>query len=86
MQLIPNCLIRKVRLRLNLTQKHPTLGIVFAALAAVLFGLNASTTKVIIQSLGPRPRPGSRHLLYCNSRVKYLDGTMRAGAAHSPLS
>ena len=50
MQLIPNCLIRKVRLRLNLTQKHPTLGIVFAALAAVLFGLNASTTKVIIQS------------------------------------
>lgn len=33
-----------------MTQKHPTLGVVFALTAAVLFGLNASTTKVIIQS------------------------------------
>jgi len=33
-----------------LTQKHPTLGVLYAASAAVLFGLNASTTKVIIQS------------------------------------
>jgi drug/metabolite transporter (DMT)-like permease len=34
----------------KLTQKHPTLGVLYAASAAVLFGLNASTTKVIIQS------------------------------------
>jgi drug/metabolite transporter (DMT)-like permease len=33
-----------------LTQKHPTLGVLYAASAAILFGLNASTTKVIIQS------------------------------------
>jgi drug/metabolite transporter (DMT)-like permease len=33
-----------------MTQKHPTLGVVFALTAALLFGLNASTTKVIIQS------------------------------------
>ncbi|MDG2496715.1 MAG: DMT family transporter [Aquiluna sp.] len=33
-----------------MTQKHPTLGVVFATIAAILFGLNASTTKVIIQS------------------------------------
>lgn len=33
-----------------MTQKHPTLGVIFALTAAVLFGLNASTTKVIIQS------------------------------------
>jgi len=33
-----------------LTQKHPTLGVIYAASAAVLFGLNASTTKVLIQS------------------------------------
>jgi drug/metabolite transporter (DMT)-like permease len=33
-----------------LTQKHPTLGVIFALTAALLFGLNASTTKVIIQS------------------------------------
>lgn len=50
MQLIPNLQTRKARLRPNLTQKHPTLGVVFATIAAVLFGLNASTTKVIIQS------------------------------------
>lgn len=34
----------------ELTQKHPALGIFFALTAAVLFGLNGSTTKVIIQS------------------------------------
>ncbi len=50
MQLIPNLQTRKARPRPNLTQKHPTLGVVFATIAAVLFGLNASTTKVIIQS------------------------------------
>jgi len=33
-----------------LTQKHPALGVLFALTAAVLFGLNGSTTKVIIQS------------------------------------
>ena len=33
-----------------MSQKHPTLGVVFALTAALLFGLNASTTKVIIQS------------------------------------
>ncbi|MEY4409308.1 MAG: hypothetical protein RLZZ138_559 [Actinomycetota bacterium] len=33
-----------------MTQKHPTLGVIFALTAALLFGLNASTTKVIIQS------------------------------------
>jgi len=33
-----------------LTQKHPTLGAIFALIAAVLFGLNASTTKVIIEA------------------------------------
>jgi drug/metabolite transporter (DMT)-like permease len=33
-----------------LTQKHPTLGVAFALIAAILFGLNASATKVIIQS------------------------------------
>lgn len=33
-----------------MTHKHPTLGVIFALTAAVLFGLNASTTKVIIQS------------------------------------
>jgi len=33
-----------------LTHKHPTLGVFFALTAAVLFGLNASTTKVIIQT------------------------------------
>jgi drug/metabolite transporter (DMT)-like permease len=33
-----------------LTQKHPTLGAIYALIAAILFGLNASTTKVIIQS------------------------------------
>jgi drug/metabolite transporter (DMT)-like permease len=34
----------------ELTQKHPALGVLFALTAAVLFGLNGSTTKVIIQS------------------------------------
>ncbi len=34
----------------ELTQKHPALGVFFALTAAVLFGLNGSTTKVIIQS------------------------------------
>ena len=33
-----------------MTQKHPTLGVIFALTAALLFGLNASTIKVIIQS------------------------------------
>ena len=33
-----------------MTQKHPALGVFFALTAAVLFGLNGSTTKVIIQS------------------------------------
>ncbi len=33
-----------------MTQKHPTLGAVFALIAAILFGLNASTTKVIIEA------------------------------------
>ena len=33
-----------------MTQKHPALGVLFALTAAVLFGLNGSTTKVIIQS------------------------------------
>lgn len=33
-----------------MTQKHPTLGVIFALSAAILFGLNASTTKVIIGS------------------------------------
>lgn len=33
-----------------MTQKHPTLGVFFALTAALLFGLNASTTKVIIQT------------------------------------
>lgn len=33
-----------------MTHKHPTLGVIFALVAAILFGLNASTTKVIIQS------------------------------------
>lgn len=33
-----------------MTHKHPTLGVIFAIVAAILFGLNASTTKVIIQS------------------------------------
>lgn len=33
-----------------MTQKHPTLGVLFGLIAAVLFGLNASTTKVIISS------------------------------------
>jgi drug/metabolite transporter (DMT)-like permease len=33
-----------------LTHKHPTLGAIYALLAAILFGLNASTTKVIISS------------------------------------
>jgi drug/metabolite transporter (DMT)-like permease len=33
-----------------LTQKHPSLGVLFGLIAAVLFGLNASTTKVIISS------------------------------------
>lgn len=31
-----------------MTQKHPTLGVLFGIAAAILFGLNASTTKVII--------------------------------------
>ena len=34
----------------ELTHKHPALGVFFALTAAVLFGLNGSTTKVIIQS------------------------------------
>ncbi len=38
------------RKEVQLSQKHPTLGVIFALIAAVLFGLNASTTKVIIQS------------------------------------
>jgi len=33
-----------------LSKKHPTLGVLFALGAAILFGLNASTTKVIITS------------------------------------
>jgi drug/metabolite transporter (DMT)-like permease len=33
-----------------LSQKHPTLGVLFAVSAAILFGVNASTTKVIIES------------------------------------
>jgi drug/metabolite transporter (DMT)-like permease len=33
-----------------LKAQHPTLGIIFALSAAILFGLNASTTKVIIQA------------------------------------
>lgn len=33
-----------------MTQKHPTLGAIFALIAAILFGLNASTTKVIIEA------------------------------------
>ncbi len=33
-----------------MTQTYPTLGVIFALTAALLFGLNASTTKVIIQS------------------------------------
>jgi len=33
-----------------LSQKHPTLGAIFALIAAILFGLNASTTKVIIEA------------------------------------
>ena len=33
-----------------MTQKHPTLGLLFAIAAAILFGVNASTTKVIIQA------------------------------------
>jgi drug/metabolite transporter (DMT)-like permease len=33
-----------------MTQKIPTLGVILALAAALLFGLNASTTKVIIQS------------------------------------
>lgn len=33
-----------------MSQKHPTLGAVFALIAAILFGLNASTTKVIIEA------------------------------------
>lgn len=33
-----------------MTQKHPTLGVLFGLLAAILFGLNASTTKVIISA------------------------------------
>jgi drug/metabolite transporter (DMT)-like permease len=33
-----------------LSQKHPTLGVIFALIAAILFGLNASTTKVIIEA------------------------------------
>ena len=31
-----------------MTQKHPTLGVLYGLAAALLFGLNASTTKVII--------------------------------------
>jgi drug/metabolite transporter (DMT)-like permease len=33
-----------------LTHKHPTLGVIYALAAALLFGLNASTTKVVMQS------------------------------------
>ncbi|MCF8524410.1 MAG: DMT family transporter [Aquiluna sp.] len=33
-----------------MSQKHPTLGVIFALIAAILFGLNASTTKVIIEA------------------------------------
>jgi hypothetical protein len=33
-----------------LSKKHPALGVLFALSAAILFGLNASTTKVIIGS------------------------------------
>lgn len=33
-----------------MTQKHPTLGVLLALAAAVLFGINASTTKVIMES------------------------------------
>lgn len=33
-----------------MSQKHPTLGAIFALIAATLFGLNASTTKVIIEA------------------------------------
>ena len=33
-----------------MSQKHPTLGVLFALAAALLFGVNASTTKVIIES------------------------------------
>lgn len=33
-----------------MSQKHPTLGAIFALIAAILFGLNASTTKVIIEA------------------------------------
>lgn len=33
-----------------MNQKHPTLGAIFALIAAILFGLNASTTKVIIEA------------------------------------
>lgn len=33
-----------------MSQKHPTLGVLFAVTAAILFGVNASTTKVIIES------------------------------------
>lgn len=33
-----------------MTHKHPTLGAIFALIAAILFGLNASTTKVIIEA------------------------------------
>jgi drug/metabolite transporter (DMT)-like permease len=34
----------------QLTHKHPTLGVIYALLAAVLFGINASTTKTIMES------------------------------------
>ncbi|MGA1628409.1 MAG: DMT family transporter, partial [Aquiluna sp.] len=33
-----------------MTQKNPTLGVIYALIAAILFGINASTTKVIITS------------------------------------
>ena len=33
-----------------MSQKHPTLGVLYALAAALLFGVNASTTKVIIES------------------------------------
>ncbi|MEL0320053.1 MAG: EamA family transporter, partial [Aquiluna sp.] len=33
-----------------MTQKNPTLGVIYALVAAILFGINASTTKVIIGS------------------------------------
>ena len=36
--------------RAELSQKHPTLGVLYALAAALLFGVNASTTKVIIES------------------------------------